>query len=77
MAGESGGVVDVEFVHQLLPVFLDRLDADAEFGRDLFVRRPFGHELQHLRFARGQRLLGFRAGVAAFACFPLRVPQAF
>jgi hypothetical protein len=33
--------------------------------------------LQHLRFARGQRLLGFRAGVAAFACFPLRVPQAF
>ena len=70
MPGKPGGVVDVELVHQLLPVLFDGFDAYAEFGRDLFVGRTLRDELQHLRFARGQRLLGFRAGVAAFACFP-------
>jgi len=40
VAGKSGGVVDVQFVHQLLAVLFDRLDAVAEFRRDLFVGRP-------------------------------------
>jgi hypothetical protein len=39
VAGEAGDLVDVELGHEILPVFLDRLDADAEF------RRSFSHEL--------------------------------
>ena len=29
VAGESGGVVDVEFLHEMLAMLLDGLDADA------------------------------------------------
>ena len=30
IAGETGGVVDVELLHEMLAMFLDGLDADAE-----------------------------------------------
>jgi hypothetical protein len=39
--------MNVKLVHQMLPVFLHRFDADAEFGRDLFVRGTLGYELLH------------------------------
>ena len=38
VASETGGVVDIEFVRQEMPaMFLDGLDADAEFHCGLFV----------------------------------------
>lgn len=37
VAGHSGGVVDAEFVHELLAMFFDGLGAEAEFAGDLFV----------------------------------------
>ncbi len=37
IAGETGDVMNVELVHQLLPMLLHCLDADAEFRRNLFV----------------------------------------
>ena len=46
--------MNVQLVHDLLPVLLDGLDADAEFRGDLLVREAFRNELQHLRLARSQ-----------------------
>src|SRR5690349_18501871 len=61
VARQAGDVVDAELVHNLLAMFLDGLDADAQFGRNLFVRAAFGDQLQHFGFARGQ-LVGAAAG---------------
>ena len=36
-AGQAGHLMDVELVHDLLPVLLDGLDADAKFAGDLLV----------------------------------------
>ena len=33
VAREAGGRMDIQFFHQALPVFFDRLHADSEFGR--------------------------------------------
>ena len=44
VAGEAGGVMNVELVHEVLPVLFDGLDADAECGCDLFVGRTLGHQ---------------------------------
>ena len=46
--------MNVQFVHQLLPMFLDRLDADEQLAGDLFVGIAFGNQLQHLQLARGE-----------------------
>ncbi len=47
---QTGRIVDAQLLHQALPVLLDRLDANAQFGCDLFVRFAFGNELQGLDF---------------------------
>src|ERR1700677_4442991 len=54
VAGEAGGVVDVELLHEVLAVLLDGLDADAEFGRGFLVRPALGDELEHFHLARGE-----------------------
>ncbi len=54
VAGETCRVVDVEFLHEMVAMLLDRLCADAEFGRDLLVGFAFGDQLEHFRFARTQ-----------------------
>jgi len=46
--------MNVQFVHDLLAMFLDRLDADVQFGRNLLVRESLGNKLQHFGLARGQ-----------------------
>jgi len=48
VAGETGDLVDVELGHEILPVFFDGFDADAEFRRGLFVGLAFGNQLEHL-----------------------------
>jgi hypothetical protein len=37
VAGKASGVVDIELGHETLAMLLNRLHADAEFHRDLFV----------------------------------------
>ena len=39
IASEAGDVMDVQLIHDLLPVLLDGFDADREFGGDLLVRK--------------------------------------
>jgi hypothetical protein len=51
VTGEACRVVNVELFHQMLPVFFDRLDADGEFRRDLFVGLALGDELQNFHLA--------------------------
>ena len=51
VAGESGSVVDVELLHEMLAMFLDGFRADAEFSRDLFVGFTFGNQLEHFHLA--------------------------
>ena len=46
--------MDVELVHQMLAVLLDRLDADVQLGRDLLVGLALGDQLEDLQLARGQ-----------------------
>ena len=42
VASETGRVVDVELLHEMLAMLLDRLHSDAECRRGLFVGLPFG-----------------------------------
>ena len=51
VAGEARRIVDRELVHQVLPVLLDRLDADVERRGDLLVRLSLGHQLDDLLLA--------------------------
>ena len=41
VAGQTGDVVNVEFVHDLLAMLLDSLDADAQLTGDLFIGEAF------------------------------------
>jgi len=51
MAGEAGDIMNIQFIHHLLPMLLNRFDADRQFRRDLFVGMAFGDELKDLRLA--------------------------
>ena len=46
--------MDVELRHEILPMFFDRFDADAEFRGGLFVGLALGNKLEHLQLARTQ-----------------------
>src|ERR1051325_9949640 len=48
---QARNVVNPQFVHHLLPMFLHRLDANGQISRDLFVCPSFGAELENFRFA--------------------------
>jgi hypothetical protein len=54
IAGEPGNIVDVQFVHHLLPVFFHGFGANAKLGCDLFVDPALGYELQNFEFTRGK-----------------------
>ena len=43
-----------ELAHEMLPVFVHRLKAHAQFRGDLFVGLAFGNQLEHLHLARTQ-----------------------
>ena len=51
VAGEAGGVVDVEFFHEVATVFFHGFDADAQIRGGFLVGFAFGDELQHFHFA--------------------------
>ena len=68
VAGEGGGVVDVELFHEVLAVFLDGLDADAEVVGGLLVGIALGDELEDFDLALGQA-----SGLFAVKCAVLFV----
>ena len=51
VASESGGIVDVELLHEMIAMFFNSLDADAQICRDLLVGLAFGNELEHFHLA--------------------------
>src|ERR1035437_1912923 len=54
VAGKPGDVMDVELAHEMLPMFVHRFEAHAQFPGDLFVGLAFGNQLEHLHLARTQ-----------------------
>src|SRR5262249_41960420 len=52
---QLGPAAQVELVHDVGLVSLDRLDAQEQAGRDLLVAVPVGDELQDLALADAQR----------------------
>ena len=54
VAREPRDVMDVELAHEVLPMFVHRLEAHAQFCGDLFVGLAFGNQLEHLHLARTQ-----------------------
>ena len=55
VAGEPGCRMNIQFVHQALPVFFDCLRADSKFGPDALIGIPLRDEVKHLEFARAER----------------------
>jgi hypothetical protein len=51
---QARSLVEVEFVHEMLPVFLDRFNADPQLRGDLLVGVSFRDKLQNLRFPPGE-----------------------
>src|SRR3954463_3159013 len=56
MTRQASDIVNAQFIHHLLPMLLHRLDADAQFRRDLLVRASFRNQLQHLSLT-GRKLV--------------------
>ncbi len=56
VANEVGYGMQIEFVHDVGPMRIHRLDADAKRDRNLFVGLAFGQELNNLPLACRQLL---------------------
>src|SRR5579859_6527303 len=54
VAGQARGVVDVQLRHEVLPMFVDRFETDAQLRGNLFVGFALGDQLEHLDLARTQ-----------------------
>ena len=52
MPHQPGYIVNLEFVHHLLAMFLNCFDAKPQFSGDLFVGKAFSYQLKNFRFAR-------------------------
>src|SRR5688572_5439014 len=52
VTGEPGRIMDSQFIHDILPMFLDRFYADLQVTGDLLVRFAFGDQLQHFHLTR-------------------------
>ena len=73
VTGETRRVVKVELLHQVVPVLLDRLDADAQLRRDLFVGFALSNQLENLQLARTQAGESFPGGALRARRLFLRV----
>src|SRR5258708_23765247 len=54
IAGEAGGLMEVELVHETLPMLFDGLDAEIQDSCDLFVGMPLGDQLQGFLLPAGE-----------------------
>jgi len=73
VACEAGDVVDVEFVHQLLAMVLNGLDADAHFAAICLLGLPSAMSLQHFGLAGGQEFRALLQRNAFKESFPIVV----
>src|SRR5579885_2740384 len=67
--GDNGclrSVADLQFLHDVMHMRLDRLDADRELFGDGAVGQADGEQAQHLTFACGQHESGLRDGENSF-----------
>jgi hypothetical protein len=49
VTGESGGVMDVQLLHDIMAMFLDGFDINSEFRRHFLVGFAFGNQLEHFQ----------------------------
>src|SRR5260221_4679207 len=49
--------MDVELAHEVLPMFVHRFEAHAQFRGDLFVGLAFGNQLERLHLARAEVII--------------------
>src|SRR6267378_2652815 len=77
VARQAGNVMNAQLVHDLLPMFLDGLDADAQLGRDLLVGAPLGDQLQYLSLPRSQVICPPSHRLATDKRLPALIPQPF
>src|SRR5438128_2523310 len=77
VASQTGHIVNPKFVHHLLAVLLDRLDTNAQFGRDLLVGPPLGNQLEHFGLASREIIRPFSKGYAADEGLAALIPQPF
>ncbi len=64
VTGQASDVVNVQSVHHLLAMFFDCLDADEQFGGDLFVAVAFGDQLEHFPFTWSEVTTALPGGFA-------------
>src|SRR6266513_3505160 len=69
--------MDVQLVHDLLPVLFNRFNANAQFGCDLLVRPAFGNELQHFCLPRREVISSFAARLSIRKGSPALIAQPF
>ena len=67
--GQRSDIVEIEFVHEVGPVFFNRFDADTEKVCNLLVLMTFGNQLENLPFPLGQ---SFPRGSNRGRFFPLQ-----
>src|SRR5262245_31034264 len=70
VAHDVGAVRQLQFPHGVGLVYFDRLDADVQFGGDVFIAVADSHEPQHVRLTRGNR------SAVAFERVPVHVSRA-
>src|SRR2546428_841838 len=75
VTGQAGDIVDVQLIHDLLPMLLNGFDADDQFAGDLFVGETFGDELEHFGLARGE-FAGLFGGLAVGESVVVLIAQA-
>src|ERR1041385_7351076 len=77
VAGQAGGIMDVELVYHLLAMFLDRLDADVQFSGNLLIGLALRDELQNFRLAGGEPVSALLERAAAHKSVAALIQQAF
>jgi len=68
--------MDAELVHHLLTMLFNSLNADAQFGCDLFICPALRNELQNLGFTGGKVISATAHGLAADKGFAALIAQA-
>lgn len=56
IGSDVGYIVQIVLLHQIGTVLFDGLDAQAKVGRDVFIRAPFRHQLEHLALTVSQSI---------------------
>ena len=75
---QGGGIVQIQLVHYIGPVFFDRFDADMQHIGNFFILKTFAQQFQDLSFALGDGVpggFGFQFFAAGQIAFQERCPK--